>query len=194
MSISSFTVTLLFRGILSILFLVLGIVLLIRYNKAGKSARSAVICNAQVADLRTVQQFGTNLFSTELALLYTGSDGCTHRAFISVPAPAPLNTQIGAVLPIAVFADQLTQAAPQAYDPTRGADGRLPDRVYPVQVSGIPLDETATVMLSADYTRFQAQTNRSSRSLFIVGICLTVFGVMRLLAFIPSLLSILRYL
>ena len=192
MSISSFTVTLLFRGILSILFLALGIVLLIRYNKAGKSARSAVICNAQVADLRTVQQFGTNLFSTELALLYTGSDGCTHRAFISVPAP--LNTQIGAVLPIAVFADQLTQAAPQAYDPTRGADGRLPDRVYPVQVSGIPLDESATVMLSADYTRFQLQTGRSSRSLFIVGICLTVFGVMRLLAFIPSLLSILRYL
>ena len=141
--------------------------------------------------MRITQAAG--FFITELALIFTGADGMPHRAFLSVSSAAPLNTPVGSSLQIAVFPAPLAQVPQAAFDPMRGADGRLPEHVMQAAVNGIPLDETGTVMLAADYPRFQIPNARSGRGAYIAGIVLAAIGACRLLMLLRLLLVYSRY-
>lgn len=192
---SMYSIRMLINLIVWLAMLTGGIILLIaarRKRQQEKKCEGAAVCSAQVADVRMTQQAGG--FLTELALVFTGTDGMQHRAFLSVCNAAPLQAPVGSQIPVVVFPNPLTAVPAAAFDPYRGADGRLPEQVIPVKMLGVSLDETATVMLSADYPRFHSKQSGGSRTAFIIGILLTVVGAMRLLSVLRSFLVLRRYL
>lgn len=191
---SVFSASILIHLAVGVVMLAGGIVLLIHAKSKRREEEHSVgaaVRSAQISDLRITKPAG--YYVTEMALIYTGTDGMQHRAFLSVSNSAPLNVQIGSQLSVVVFPTPLTMTPQEAFDPMRGADGRLPEHVIPASVQSIPLDETGTVMLSADYPRWQTQAAHGSRGAWIAGIILTAIGAVRMLSLVGSLINLLRF-
>ena len=153
--------------------------------------QEGIPCGAQVLNARSIPSPGTGGFVTELALAYIGADGLQHRAFLSVQTPAYWNVQIGQMLDIAVFPRPLTEVSPLAFDPSRGADGALPEQVIPVRFNNVPLDETGTVMLETDRLRLLSKAQPAGH--LALGIVAIALGALRLLSLLRLIITMLRF-
>lgn len=178
---------------INLALLVLGIILL---NKASRGKQDlakiehAAYCTATVADLRflyarTASGAMTNQY--EMALQFTGADGLGHRAFLGIQTPQGMNLTVGSQTPIAVLPQPVIQPSMQAFDPARGADGKLPPVIDFCRFYELPIDETGTVMLTADHQKAVSTVSSKIRTQTIVGWVLIGLAIMRLLVFLGNL-------
>ncbi len=124
-----------------------------RLSQRRRMLKQATHYIAEVSDIRGVRivQPGQPLYYQELALRYAGKNGILYRAFFAFKTVAPLPFSLGMQVPVRVMPQTMIQVSPAAWDPARGADGRLSGAVREVKWHGIPMDETGNVMLEADH-------------------------------------------
>ena len=122
----------------------------------------------------------------KLSVQFVGTDGLLHRAFIGINSAHQLPIQIGGSVRLCVFPAPLIKPDERAFDPNRGADGRITDVIRFCAWMGAPVDETGTVMREEDMLcmcdDLRARVKQSERArnimLIVTGITfLLIIGV-----------------
>ena len=109
--------------------------------------------NGRIADAEIVTLHlpeGTQ-YHHKYAFLYEDDNHVTRRAFLGISATTTLPYQIGETVPLRVFRQPVLRPEADAFDPARGADGRLPGLIAFRRWLGRPVDETGTVMREEDF-------------------------------------------
>lgn len=178
--------------VINIALIMLGIILLSKANRRKQDlakVEHAAYCTATVADMRfsyTHTANGMMMNQYEIALQFTGTDGLGHRAFLGIQTPQVLNLTVGSQTPIAVLPQPAIRPSVQAFDPARGADGKLPPVIDFCRYFELPIDETGTVMLTADHQKAVGAAGGKIRTQTIVGWVLIGIFTMRLLVLLAS--------
>lgn len=118
----------------------------------------------------------------KLSVQFVGTDGLLHRAFIGINSAQELPLAIGGSVRICVFPVPLIKPDERAFDPSRGADGRITDVIRFCAWMGAPIDETGTVMREEDMQQMCDDLRaRVKRSMWVHNIMLVVTGITLLL-------------
>ena len=113
----------------------------------------SICVNGRIADAEIVTLHlpeGTQ-YHHKYAFLYEDDNHVTRRAFLGISATTTLPYQIGETVPLRVFRQPVVRPEADAFDPARGADGRLPGLIAFRRWLGRPVDETGTVMREEDF-------------------------------------------
>lgn len=119
-----------------------------------------------VLDAQLLQDLpGTsNPMHHKYSLRYTDVSGAMHRAFIGMSSHTPLYFTIGEAVPLRIFQQSVIVPDSDAFNPSRGTDGRLDCPISFRKWLGKPVDETGTVMLERDYQDIIFELNRTISS------------------------------
>lgn len=157
----------------------------------GRSAKrdlqklaSAYPVTGVITDAQLVFDDSPMPYHYKYALQYTGQDGVSHRAFLGISTNMPLYYAVGQPAQLRLMQQPLMDVPPDAVDPMRGADGRLPGMIRFRIWNGVPVDETATVMLESDYTRLCSELSARQKKMGTLTWILLIIGGVFLLGLI----------
>lgn len=142
-------------------------------REALRKTTGAVPAEGFLADVRMadVPERSQKQFHYKLSVHYRDTSNTVRRALIGVVSKYPIAFQEGQSIPLRIFRQPLLQPLPDAYDPSRGADGRLPSVIAFRSWLGRPVDETGTVMREEDFVSvtmdLQQKIERSRKALLI---------------------------
>ncbi len=109
---------------------------------------------------------GAYPFLYEFSVAYRCEDGMQHVSFFGVRARAPLPYSIADSVSMYRFSQPLEPVPQWIFDEGRSTDGGLPQQVFYHAWYGVPVDETATIMLEADRDRLQKRFRKKRRIAF----------------------------
>lgn len=114
-------------------------------------------------------------FLYEFAVAYPCSDGMQHIAFFGLRCKAPLPFTIADPVSVRLFPQPLQPIPLCVMDDNRTVDGYLPQMVYHNAWQGVPVDETATLMLQADHEKLEKRFRRKRHIAFaLLAICIAL--------------------
>ena len=111
---------------------------------------------------------------------FTDVSGNTHRAFIGMSSFTPLVFSVGEAVELRIFQQSVIVPDTDAFNPNRGASGRIDCKISFRKWLDKPVDETGTVMLEKDYQDLSFELERSVKSqqtagwLLLIGTALAV--------------------
>lgn len=159
-----------------------------RLNAVAKTADSYVV-NGRIADAETVtvHEKDTVKYHHKFAVRYADENRTERRAYLGISTTTPLPCRIGDMIPLRIMPTPVLEPLADAFDPSRGADGKLPGLIAFRCWLGRPVDETGTVMPEEDYIQLMkdleaaAETDRSRAfRWFILGSALTLLAILML--------------
>lgn len=159
-----------------------------RLAAAAKTADSYVV-NGRIADAETVtvHEKDTVKYHHKFAVRYADENNTERRAYLGISTTTPLPCRIGDMIPLRIMPTPVLEPLADAFDPSRGADGKLPGLIAFRSWLGRPVDETGTVMPEEDYIQLMkdlesAAENDRSRAFrwFILGSALTLLAILML--------------
>ncbi len=119
-------------------------------------------------------------FLYEFAVAYPCSDGMQHIAFFGLRCKTPLPFTIADSVSVQMFPQPLQPIPLCVMDSNRAIDGYLPQMVYHNAWQGVPVDETATLMLQADHEKLEKRFRRKRRiafALFVICMALLLITI-----------------
>lgn len=159
-----------------------------RLAAAAGTADSYVV-NGRISDAETVpiHEKDSVQYHHKLAVRYADENNTERRAYLGITTTTPLPCRVGDPIPLRIFPKPVLTPLADAFDPTRGADGKLPGLIAFRSWLGRPVDETGTVMPEEDYIQLMkdlesAAENDRSRAFrwFILGSALTLLAILML--------------
>lgn len=125
--------------------------------------------SGKVSPMGKVKNYQSNAYAFlyEFSVAYPCSDGMQHIAFFGLRCKTPLPFQIADSVSVRMFPQPLQPIPQWVMDENRAVEGYLPKTVYYNAWQGVPVDETATVMLEADYENLQKRFRRKRRVAFV---------------------------
>ncbi len=152
-----------------------------KYRALEQQMQSATPVVGQIMDCRQlhgsgnakqngkVKSYQSNAypFLYEFAVAYPCSDGMQHISYFGLRCKTPLPYQIADSVSMRMFPQPLQPIPQWVLDETRAVDGYLPQTIYHNVWQGVPVDETATVMLDADYQNLTKRFRRKRRIAFV---------------------------
>ena len=142
-------------------------------REALQKTTGAIPAEGILADVRMadVPERSQKQYHYKLSVHYRDASNTVRRALIGVVSKYPIAFQEGQSIPLRIFRQPLLQPLSDAYDPTRGANGRLPAVIAFRAWLGRAVDETGTVMREEDFVSvtmdLQQKIERSRKSLII---------------------------
>ena len=159
-----------------------------RLAAVAGTAESYVV-NGRIADLETVPIHEKNgvQYHHKFAVRYADENQTERRAYLGMTTTTPLPCRVGDPIPLRIFPKPVLTPLADAFDPARGADGKLPGLIAFRSWLGRPVDETGTVMPEEDYIQLmkdleaaaEADRSRAFRW-FILGSSLTLLAILML--------------
>ncbi len=160
------------------------VISLIQYRKNYKLEqfmKSATPVVGQIMDCRQlhgsgnavpngmVQSYRGNAypFLYEFSVTYPCSDGMQHIAFFGLRCKTPLPYKIADTVSMRAFSRPLHPIPQWVMNESRAIDGYLPQGVYHNAWQGVPVDETASLMLQADHEKLEKRFRRRRRIAFV---------------------------
>lgn len=129
-----------------------------------------------ITDAAVVQDNKPLPYHYKYALMYQDSQMQPHRAFLGISTKHLLQFAVGQSIRLRVLKQPLLDVPDDAVDIRRGGDGRLPGKIRFRMIHGVPVDETSTLMLAADYhilynkyMNKQRRQSRNSKGMLIAG-------------------------
>lgn len=117
----------------------------------------------------------------EFAVFYRCDDGMQHLSFFGIRSKEKLPYDVADAAALRLFPKSLLPVPEWIYAEGRSTDGRLPERVFHNAWQGVPIDETATVMLEADYIALQKKLKRRIKiSLAFMVLCAVLLAAVGL--------------
>lgn len=159
-----------------------------RLNAVAKTADSYVV-NGKIADAEavTIHEKDTVRYHHKFAVRYADENNTERRAYLGISTTTPLPYRVGDPIPLRIMPVPVLTPLADAFDPNRGADGKLPGLIAFRSWLGRPVDETGTVMPEEDYIQLMkdleaAAENDRSRAFrwFILGSALTLLAILML--------------
>lgn len=122
---------------------------------------------------------GKYAYLCEFAVFYRCNDGLQHLSFFGIRSKEKLPYDVADLAALRLFPKSLQPVPDWIYDTGRSTDGRLPERVFHNAWQGVPVDETATVMLESDYIMLQKKLKRRMKiNLAFLVLCAVLLAVM----------------
>lgn len=159
-----------------------------RLDAVAKTADSYVV-NGKIADAEavTIHEKDTVRYHHKFAVRYADENSTERRAYLGISTTTPLPYRVGDPIPLRIMPVPVLTPLADAFDPNRGADGKLPGLIAFRSWLGRPVDETGTVMPEEDYIQLMkdleaAAENDRSRAFrwFILGSALTLLAILML--------------
>ncbi len=159
-----------------------------RLDAVAKTADSYVV-NGKIADAEavTIHEKDTVRYHHKFAVRYADENNTERRAYLGISTTTPLPYRVGDPIPLRIMPVPVLTPLADAFDPNRGADGKLPGLIAFRSWLGRPVDETGTVMPEEDYIQLMkdleaAAENDRSRAFrwFILGSALTLLAILML--------------
>lgn len=159
-----------------------------RLDAVAKTADSYVV-NGRIADAEavTIHEKDTVRYHHKFAVRYADENNTERRAYLGISTTTPLPYRVGDPIPLRIMPVPVLTPLADAFDPNRGADGKLPGLIAFRSWLGRPVDETGTVMPEEDYIQLMkdleaAAENDRSRAFrwFILGSALTLLAILML--------------
>ncbi|MBR3446977.1 MAG: hypothetical protein IKH27_04145 [Oscillospiraceae bacterium] len=159
-----------------------------RLDAVAKTADSYVV-NGKIADAEavTIHEKDTVRYHHKFAVRYADENNTERRAYLGISTTTPLPYRVDDPIPLRIMPVPVLTPLADAFDPNRGADGKLPGLIAFRSWLGRPVDETGTVMPEEDYIQLMkdleaAAENDRSRAFrwFILGSALTLLAILML--------------
>lgn len=172
------------------------VISMLQYRKNDKLERlmqSATLAVGKIMDCRQLHGSGNAIsngevksyrgnaypFLYEFSVAYPCSDGMQHIAFFGLRCKTPLPFTIADSVSVRMFSQPLQPIPFYVMDNNRAIDGYLPQMVYHNAWQGVPVDETATLMLQADHERLEKRFRRKRRIAFVfLVICMALLLIL----------------
>lgn len=131
-----------------------------RRNKALEQTNGGFTTTGVFSDVQCVYDTEKSWqpYHFKLAIQFQGADGGWHRAFIGITTSVQLQFQPGQQVALHILPTPVIQADASAFDPNRGADGKISGIINFRKWMDKPIDETGTVMLESDYQDFVTES------------------------------------
>lgn len=162
-----------------------------RKKRLAASARTAdsYVVNGRISDAEAVpiHDRSETQYHHKFSVRYTDDNNTERRAYLGIRTTTPLPYRVGDPIPLRIFPEPVLTPLADAFDPTRGADGKLPGLIAFRSWLGRPVDETGTVMPEEDYIQLmkdlesEAETDKSKAfRWFVLGSTLTLLAILML--------------